>query len=512
MEFNDRLGLSLAEVEAREHTAVEVQGRRPFSDHRLELGILGEQRGPHEGFPRFFRVAGGAHGLDHRIEVLQRLLESKQDMLAVARLAEQEFGPAADDFHAVLDEAFDDIDQPQLARLPVDDGEQDHAEADLHLRQFVQVIEDDVELLAPLEFNYDSHSVAVALVADVADPFDALFVNEGCDLLDQLRFVHLVRQLVDDDGIAVLAELLRAHLGADLQAAASTGEIVENALPAEEDAAGGEIRPRHHLHDLVERERGVLDQRDGGFDDLFQVVRRNAGRHADGDALAAVDQQIGDARGQNLGFVFAVVVVGAEFDRVLVDILQQHGGDLGQTGLGVPHGRRRIVVHRAEIALAFDQRVAHGKRLGHANQGIVDGRVAVGVVLTEDFTDNLCALARGAVVRQPHLAHSKQDAAMNRFQTVTHVRQRASDNHGHRVVEIRAAHLLFDVDRCDISAIGERQLSASALGRLRPLRVLRILGIRHFGILLILTNPALPERMIDCGFSFGISNFELSWS
>ena len=39
--------------------------------------------------------------------------------------------------------------------------------------------------------------VAVALVADVGDPVDALVAHQLGDLLDQPRLVHLVRQLVD---------------------------------------------------------------------------------------------------------------------------------------------------------------------------------------------------------------------------------------------------------------------------------------------------------------------------
>ena len=43
---------------------------------------------------------------------------------------------------------------------------------------------------------------------------------------------------------------------------------------------------------------GVCDQRDQRIDDLAEVVRRDVGRHADGDAGRAVDQQVRDARRQ----------------------------------------------------------------------------------------------------------------------------------------------------------------------------------------------------------------------
>src|SRR6185503_7226078 len=43
------------------------------------------------------------------------------------------------------------------------------------------------------------------------------------------------------------------------------------------------------------------------------------------------------------------------------------------------------------------------------------------------------------------LMHGPQHAAVHRLQTVANVRQRAADDHRHRVIEIRTPHLVFDV-------------------------------------------------------------------
>jgi hypothetical protein len=43
----------------------------------------------------------------------------------------------------------------------------------------------------------------------------------------------------------------------------------------------------------------VLEHPEDGGGDLAQVVRRHVGGHADGDAGRAVDQQVGDAPGQD---------------------------------------------------------------------------------------------------------------------------------------------------------------------------------------------------------------------
>src|ERR1035438_10289861 len=113
-------------------------------------------------------------------------------MLAVAGLAEFELGAAAGHFDALVDEELDAIDEAEFAGLSVDDGQHDDAEADLELGVLVEVVEDDLGLFAALELEDDAHAVAVALVADIADAVDILFVDEGTRGLDEARLVDLV--------------------------------------------------------------------------------------------------------------------------------------------------------------------------------------------------------------------------------------------------------------------------------------------------------------------------------
>ena len=131
-------------------------------------------------------------------------------------------------------------------------------------------------------------------------------------------------------------------------------------------------------------------------------------------------------------------------------ILQQRGGDARQARLGVPHGRRRIAVDRAEIPLAVHQRIAHGERLRHAHQRVVNRRVAVRMVLAHHFADDLGALARGAVGLQAHFVHPEQDAPVHRLEAVADIRQRPAHDHAHGVIEVRAPHFVFDIDRNEV--------------------------------------------------------------
>ena len=83
--------------------------------------------------------------------------------------------------------------------------------------------------------------------------------------------------------------------------------------------------------------------------------------------------------------------------------------------------------------------------LGHPDDGIVNRAVAVRVVVSHHLADDLGALAVRPVRCQAHLTHPVKDPAMHRLQAVADVRQRTADDHAHRVIEIRPAHLVFDV-------------------------------------------------------------------
>ena len=187
-------------------------------------------------------------------------------------------------------------------------------------------------------------------------------------------------------------------------------------------------------------------------DDLAQVVRRDVRRHADGDAGRAVDEQVREARRQDERLALRAVVVRPEVDRVHVQVAQHLLRDPGQAGLGVPHGRGGVLVDRAEVALAVDELVAHGEVLRHADERVVDRRVAVRVVVAHHVADDAGALDVRARRAEAALVHRVQDAAVDGLQAVADVGQRAADDDGHRVVEVRGAHLVLEGARLDVAA------------------------------------------------------------
>ncbi len=337
--------------------------------------------------------------------------------------------------------------RPSSRGCPPHDRQQDHAERFLHLRVLEKVGQNDLRLFVALHLDHDAHAIAVAFVADVGDAFDFLVLDQLGDVLDQARFVDLIGQLGDDDVLPFLAALLDGGFGAHLERSAAVGIGLLDSFAAVDVAAGGKVRTGDELHHFFQVGVRLFDQQDRGFHNFFQIVRRDVRRHADRNAGRAVDEKIGNARWENDRFLLALIEVGSEIDGFLLDIREHFLSDLRKARLGIPHGRGRVAIHRAEVSLAVDERVAHVEILRHAYKGVIHGRVAVRMEFAEDFADDLRALAVGFRRGESQLVHAEENPPVDGLQAVTHVRQGAPDDYAHRVIEVRLLHFRFDIDR-----------------------------------------------------------------
>jgi len=228
---------------------------------------------------------------------------------------------------------------------------------------------------------------------------------------------------------------------------AAPGAIsLANAGRAVDDGSGREIGARDVLHQRLEVERRVVDQRDAGVDHFAQVMRRDIGRHADRDATRSVDEQVRDARRQHRRLTLLAVVVRHEIDRFHVDVGEQFAGNAVEAALGITHRSRGIAIDGAEITLTVDQRVAQREILRHAHQRVVDRAVTVRVILTHHFTDDARAFHVRPVPDVVRFLHREQYAAVNGFEPVAGIGKRAPHDYAHRVIHVGLTHFVFDVD------------------------------------------------------------------
>ena len=185
---------------------------------------------------------------------------------------------------------------------------------------------------------------------------------------------------------------------------------------------------------------------------LRGIVRRDVGRHADGDAGRAVGEKVRERARQHHRLLPLPVIGRAEVDRVLVDAAQQQLGDRRHARFGVAHGGRVIAVDIAEISLPVDERIADGEILREADERVVDRLVAVRMEVAHHLADDLGGLLVAAGRTEPHLAHRVDDAPVHRLQPVAHVGQRAVHDGGERVGEIALLKRRPEIDRDDLAA------------------------------------------------------------
>src|SRR5262249_13907168 len=119
----------LLALEAGEALQLHVEDRLRLDRRQAEPGD--------QAVARFGDRLRSANQLDHRIEVIERDLQSLEDVIPRLGFLQFELGAPADDLAAELDEALDELQEVQHLRAAADDREHDDAEARLQRRVLV---------------------------------------------------------------------------------------------------------------------------------------------------------------------------------------------------------------------------------------------------------------------------------------------------------------------------------------------------------------------------------------
>ena len=199
------IALQLGEpLQAHLQNGVRLQFRQLKLLHQAGAGDIRRLRAPDEG--------------DDGIQIIQRDLEAFKDMGALFRLAKIIRRPPHDDLAPMLNEGDENPLEVQHFRPIVDERQHVHAERGLQLTMFVEVVQDHEGNLIPFQLDHHANALAIGLVADIGDARHAIFLRQIGDLLDQLRLVHLIGNLRDDESFPVGAFIrLDGDLSADGQ-------------------------------------------------------------------------------------------------------------------------------------------------------------------------------------------------------------------------------------------------------------------------------------------------------
>ena len=149
--------------------------------------------------------------------------------------------------------------------------------------------------------------------------------------------------------------------------------------------------------------------------------------------------------------------------------------------------------------MAVDQRGPHREPLRETDHRVVDGVVAVRVVLADDLADRPRALLVRAVGEDAGLVHRVEDAAVDRLQAVADVREGARGDDGHGVLDEALLHLgpkLADLELATVdvglAGVGAARVGAEALLELLVVRVVLALGV-------VLDVDVLPVLALGAG-------------
>ncbi len=213
-------------------------------------------------------------------------------------------------------------------------------------------------------------------------------------------------------------------------------------------AAGREVRALHSIvgDELIFLEVRIIEQFDERFAKLAQIVWRNVRRHADGNARRTIEQRVGNAGRQNDRLFLGAIVIRPEGDGRLPDFLKQFGGNRSKATFGVAISSGSITIHRAEVARAINERGPHHPRLRHANHRIVNRAVAMGVIPAHDVAHDRGGLSMLGGGVQAALPHGVENAALHGFETIAHIRQRATGDDRECIIKIARAR---GIEQCD---------------------------------------------------------------
>ena len=228
-------------------------------DHRLDIPRRPVPR--HQGVARGGRIGRGADHANDLVDIGDRDGKADQDVGAVAGLVEQELGPARDDLLAERDEQRQQVLQVHRLRAAAIQRQHVGREIRLQRRETIELVQDDIRHRFALQFDDDAQALAGGFVAQVRDALDLLLAHQFGDALDHGGLVHLVGNFGDDDRFAVLADGVDRDLAAHHDRAAAEVIGRADALAAEDDAAGRKIRSGNDVDEVVDAERGIVDQR-----------------------------------------------------------------------------------------------------------------------------------------------------------------------------------------------------------------------------------------------------------
>ena len=223
----------------------------------------------------------------------------------------------------------------------------------------IQLIEYQLRSRIPFQFKDNPHTVPVGFIPDIGNPVNPFVFDQVGNSLNNTGFVDHVGNFGDDNRLPSFCVFLNIRFCTQGQFAAASRICAADSASAHDNTAGREVRAFNIVHQLVQTDVRVVDNRVNCVTDLAQVMGRDIGRHTNCDTGRTVDQQVGIAGRQDLGFLAGIVKVGIKVDGILADIGDHILRHFAHPRFGITVSSRRVAVNRTKVSVAVYQLVAH---------------------------------------------------------------------------------------------------------------------------------------------------------
>ena len=124
-----------------------------------------------------------------------------QNMLPCFRRLQLKLAAPLDDNLAMFDKFFEDSLQGKCLGSIINKSYHIGRKYGLHLGIFVQLVEDFFRYGSPFQFDDDADAVAVRFIAQISNVGDFLILDELRNFCNHERFIHLVRNFGDNNGV-----------------------------------------------------------------------------------------------------------------------------------------------------------------------------------------------------------------------------------------------------------------------------------------------------------------------
>ena len=152
---------------------VGLQGREPTELH-LQNGIglgLTQPEFTHQALPGTGGIGRGTDQVDDGIEIVEGNQKPQQDVVTLFSLAQQITGAPLDGLDAEIKEHLQHLAQGQQHRLAIYQRQHVGVKIILKRRKFKEIIEHNLRIGIPAQFDNNAHAIAVAFIADVGNSF-----------------------------------------------------------------------------------------------------------------------------------------------------------------------------------------------------------------------------------------------------------------------------------------------------------------------------------------------------